>query len=248
MVQQIDREIHQRFKRRNREEQYEESGYAIFMMILNTSGIAETVTRGKPKKTAIRRESALSEDRAMAAIFDRDDTLRNEFVYGVSSTGIFCRCDCPSRRPSRKNIVLFKGPKEALQAGFRPCFRCRPEETFGSQKHLVNSVLDSLNMGHSNLNELAEEHGLSSAHLQKIFKREVGLSPAEYSRKRKMNLFREELKQGSSILDAAADAGFPSLRGPYEQSVASLGMRPSQAQKKGLGLRIAYTVQNTSLG
>ena len=45
-------------------------------------------------------------------------------IYGVTSTGIFCRFGCPSRRALRPNIRVFPAPAAALAAGFRPCKRC----------------------------------------------------------------------------------------------------------------------------
>lgn len=224
-----------------------ERGYAISHMKPETGKEGRSPTGPGIKNSSVRRPGPRSE-KALQAIFDRNAALRNEFVYGVSTTGIFCRCDCPSRRPARQNIRIFTGPKEALKAGFRPCYRCRPEETFASQKHLVNSVLDSLHFGTSTLAELAREHGVSAGHLQKIFKKETGLSPGAYLKKRQMNEFRQKLQDGNSILDAAADSGFSSLRKPYEISKSSLGMRPSQVQKQGAGLKIEYTIQGTSLG
>ena len=48
------------------------------------------------------------------------------FVYAVRTTGIFCRTTCPSRRPAQSNVLFFPSAAAALDAGFRPCLRCRP--------------------------------------------------------------------------------------------------------------------------
>ena len=50
------------------------------------------------------------------------------FVYAVRTTGIFCRPNCPSRRPSRLNVEFFPDAQTATTAGFRPCLRCRPDQ------------------------------------------------------------------------------------------------------------------------
>lgn len=45
-------------------------------------------------------------------------------VYGVTTTGIFCRFGCPSRPPLRQNLRLFDSAKAATAAGYRACKRC----------------------------------------------------------------------------------------------------------------------------
>jgi methylphosphotriester-DNA--protein-cysteine methyltransferase len=59
------------------------------------------------------------------AVVDHDPAADGDFVYAVTSTGVFCRPSCPSR-PDPRRIRFFAGPAEAIAAGFRPCRRCRP--------------------------------------------------------------------------------------------------------------------------
>ena len=70
----------------------------------------------------------LSEDQAWAAVLARDPAADAELVYAVTTTGIFCRPTCPSRRPERENVRFFPDPAAAADAGFRPCRRCRPQQ------------------------------------------------------------------------------------------------------------------------
>jgi methylphosphotriester-DNA--protein-cysteine methyltransferase len=51
--------------------------------------------------------------------------------YGVRTTGVFCRPGCPSRRPRPENVAFFQTAGAALDAGFRPCRRCRPLDRAG---------------------------------------------------------------------------------------------------------------------
>ena len=62
------------------------------------------------------------------AIMARDKSFDGAFVYGVRSTGIYCRPSCSARRPRRDLVSFFRIPAAAEQAGFRPCRRCRPNE------------------------------------------------------------------------------------------------------------------------
>ena len=61
------------------------------------------------------------------AVMARDANQDGKFVFAVSSTGVFCRPSCPSRRPRRENVTFFRAPEEAEKAGFRACLRCRPK-------------------------------------------------------------------------------------------------------------------------
>src|SRR6266496_2211235 len=63
---------------------------------------------------------------AWRAVQDRDRRFDGRFVYGVSSTHIFCRPSCSSRRPTRARVEFFATPVEAERAGYRACKRCRP--------------------------------------------------------------------------------------------------------------------------
>jgi methylphosphotriester-DNA--protein-cysteine methyltransferase len=47
-------------------------------------------------------------------------------LYGVATTGIYCRPECPSPPPLPSNLRFFASPAAAAAAGFRPCKRCRP--------------------------------------------------------------------------------------------------------------------------
>ena len=70
----------------------------------------------------------VSSETAWAAVLARDARFEGRFVYGVRSTGVFCRPSCPSRRPNRDRVAFFADPAAARAAGFRACKRCRPEQ------------------------------------------------------------------------------------------------------------------------
>ncbi|WP_284179621.1 Ada metal-binding domain-containing protein [Rhabdaerophilum sp. SD176] len=48
----------------------------------------------------------------------------SDFVYAVTTTGVFCRPGCPSRLPLPRNIRCYDTAGEAEAAGFRACKRC----------------------------------------------------------------------------------------------------------------------------
>src|SRR5262245_24348281 len=65
---------------------------------------------------------------AWRAVMARDSAYDGKFVYAVTSTGVFCRPSCGSRRPRRENVRFYASPEAASVAGFRACRRCRPDD------------------------------------------------------------------------------------------------------------------------
>src|ERR1700740_333604 len=69
------------------------------------------------------------------AVVARDASKDGTFVFGVRSTGTYCKPSCPSRHPHIRQVVFFKGPDEAELSGFRECKRCRPREQRNSPRN-----------------------------------------------------------------------------------------------------------------
>src|SRR6202171_3625688 len=86
---------------------------------------------------AMKRTSQPINARRWQAVLDRDASLDGTFVFGVSSTGIFCRPSCPAKRPRRENVNFFDHALEAEQAGFRACLRCRPTAVYCTPQSLL---------------------------------------------------------------------------------------------------------------
>jgi len=182
------------------------------------------------------------------AVSTRDAAADGAFYYGVRSTGVYCRPSCPSRRPSRDNAVFFETPEDAKQAGFRPCKRCRPDSVMADQL----AVAKMLNLIESSedpptLDDLANEVGLSASYLQRVFKRQTGLSPRQYAASLRQQRFRTGLREASTVTDAVYEAGFGSTRGAYQRAGEELGMRPSAFKRGGRGERITFAIAETDL-
>src|SRR4051794_14394657 len=112
------------------------------------------------------------ETEAWRAVEERDARYDGQFVYAVSSTGIYCRPTCPSRRPLRANVRFFTSPSDAASAGYRACMRCRPERagTAGSDAIArARAYLEEHAGQPVSLAELARHVGLSAHHLQRTF-------------------------------------------------------------------------------
>src|SRR5687767_13210848 len=67
-----------------------------------------------------------TDDAKWHAVVQKDRNADGKFYFSVKTTGIYCRPSCPARPALRKNVAFHVSPKDAEQAGFRPCKRCSP--------------------------------------------------------------------------------------------------------------------------
>jgi AraC family transcriptional regulator of adaptative response/methylated-DNA-[protein]-cysteine methyltransferase len=192
----------------------------------------------------------LDPDRAWAAVLARDARLDGRLYYGVSSTGVYCRPSCPSRRPQRQNVSFYADPAAAEAAGLRACKRCRPEGTTAAREAVekVLALLDAEAEEPLTLERLGEEVGMSPAHLQRVFKRQVGLSPREYQAARRVERFKARVRSGDDVTTALYEAGYGASSRLYEQADERLGMTPGAYRRGGQGMRIRFTIVGSPFG
>ena len=69
----------------------------------------------------------LDEKTCEQARLTHDARFDGRFFIGVTTTGIYCRCICPTPSAKRQNVRYYPTAAAAAEAGFRPCLRCRPE-------------------------------------------------------------------------------------------------------------------------
>ncbi|TDW68647.1 DNA-O6-methylguanine--protein-cysteine S-methyltransferase /transcriptional regulator Ada [Novosphingobium sp. PhB55] len=195
-------------------------------------------------------DTSVSEDRAWQAVQSRDRTFDGRFVTGVLTTGIYCRPSCSARHPRRENVRFFPDAGEAEQFGLRACMRCRPNDVSRDEEAVTIALrlLDSDEERTPGLAELAEAAGYSPTHFQRVFKRAVGLSPAEYLRAKRVARAGDALSSGASVTEAIYEAGFGASSRFYEASEGRLGMTPSAWREGGRGVTIHWAVVPTSLG
>ena len=183
------------------------------------------------------------------AVLARDPAADAAFYYAVQSTGVFCRPTCPARRPQRAHVVFFTDPAAARRAGFRPCRRCVPERGCRPAEIVARAraLLDGAERPPS-LPALAAAVGVSPYHLQRLFRREVGLTPRQYAAARRRERLAAELRAGATVAEAQYAAGYGSSRAVYQEAPAALGMTPARYRDGGRGERIAYDIVDSPLG
>jgi AraC family transcriptional regulator of adaptative response/methylated-DNA-[protein]-cysteine methyltransferase len=210
--------------------------------------------------------SALDPEAAWKQLAARDPQAR--FFYGVTTTGVFCRPGCSSRRPLRTNVRFFRCAAAAQAAGFRPCKRCDPvDEALLRATAPGGFGLDAVAPGHGaslspvdrirtyiekhldrpvHLAELGRVARLSPFTVQRLFKRQMGVSPLEYQRALRAGRLRGALRQGESVTAAIYTAGFGSSSRAYEGN--QLGMTPARFAQGGKGERISFTTARSPFG
>jgi AraC family transcriptional regulator of adaptative response/methylated-DNA-[protein]-cysteine methyltransferase len=195
-----------------------------------------------------------SVDDAWRAVASRDVSADGRVFYGVTTTGVYCRPSCPSRRPARGNVRFFDVPEDAERAGFRACLRCRPkeiaraDEAVARARKLIDQHVDRGVEGALPLDDLARAVGVSPWHLQRIFVDRVGLSPARYLRARRGERFKARLRTGDTVSRATYESGFGSSSRAYELADRHLGMTPAEYRRGGRGAQIRFRIVPTSLG
>jgi len=202
-------------------------------------------------------QNTLRAEEAWQRILARD-AAGDEFIYGVTSTGVYCRPSCPSRRPARKNVRFFAHPAEAESAGFRACLRCRPLEESAAEREagLVEKVSHYLR-GHKDravsLDELGRLTGMSGFTVQRKFEKAMGVSPRRYQMELRAGTIRELLHESDgrpapTVTDSLYEAGYSASSRLYSDAPKTLGMTPGRYRDGGAGETIIFVTSPCALG
>ena len=184
------------------------------------------------------------------AVQNNDAKFNGAFVYAVNSTKIYCKPSCASKLPKRENVRFFDDFNKAETNGFRACRRCQPKnEAANLQTRIVLRACELLESEEQiSLEDLSAELNLSAAHLQKMFKEIIGVSPKKYAEMKRLEKFKGEIKKGNDVTDSMYEAGFNSSSRLYENVSEKLGMTPKTYAKKGANMKIDYTITDCDLG
>jgi AraC family transcriptional regulator of adaptative response/methylated-DNA-[protein]-cysteine methyltransferase len=191
-------------------------------------------------------------DQCWAALERRDAGVDGKFLYGVRTTGVYCRPGCTSRLPLRKNTLFFETLEAAEAAGLRPCKRCRPTESSAASRHVaaVERACALLRKSETvpSLAELADAAGISPFHFHRVFKQITGATPRDYARTHRLGRFAEKLDSGEPVTEAIYASGFGSSSRAYEAAQAGLGMTPGARRRGGDGQTIRFAMVETPIG
>ncbi|WP_054992366.1 bifunctional transcriptional activator/DNA repair enzyme AdaA, partial [Pseudomonas syringae pv. coryli] len=185
-------------------------------------------------------------------LINRRSGIGADFVYGVVTTGIYCKPCSPTKLPKPENVVFFDTEGEAEAAGFRPSMRGNSDQESVAIKHAaaVSEACRLIDTFDSvpNLSDLAEKVGMSSFHFHRTFKKLTGLTPKAYSVASLRSRVKVQLSHDVTITSALYEAGFNSNSRFYEASQKMLGMKPSEYRAGGANVDIRFALGESSLG
>ena len=193
-----------------------------------------------------------TDDPRWTAVVARDAARDGEFVFAVSSTGVYCRPSCSARRPRRENVQFYAKPEQAEHAGYRACLRCRPK-SFGwnTESDGVKAICRFIEQHLDEpltLDRLGKEFHQSPFHLQRRFKAMLGITPREYADSCRLRLLKRNLQAGDSVTRAMYDAGYGSSSRLYEKTASQLGMTPDKYRRGAIAATIRYACADSPLG
>ena len=186
---------------------------------------------------------------AWAAFNARDRSHDGSFVGAVKTTGIYCKPSCPARHPKREHVEYFACAEEAQRAGYRACLRCRPDEVGRDREAVAKAV--RLIEGTEEpmlLAKVAAAVGYAPHHFQRLFSRDMGVSPAAYARARRAKHAEAHLDQDKPVTEAIYASGYAAPSRFYADAKARLGMTPSAWRDGGRGETIRFVVAESVLG
>jgi AraC family transcriptional regulator, regulatory protein of adaptative response / methylated-DNA-[protein]-cysteine methyltransferase len=173
-----------------------------------------------------------SHDVLYGHILRRDPELDGVVYVGVKTTGVFCRPVCPARTPLARNVAFFASPDEALDAGFRPCKRCRPLDDPNAPAAVLQRLLRLVEADPSR--RWSEEDlrglGIDPATARRHFQRRFDMTFSQYARARRLGHAFKTIRQGEQVIEAQLDAGFESGSGFRDAFARQFGAAPVRSR------------------
>jgi AraC family transcriptional regulator, regulatory protein of adaptative response / DNA-3-methyladenine glycosylase II len=120
-----------------------------------------------------------------------------------------------------RNVDFYRSAAAAVEAGYRPCLRCRPEASPGTPAWMgtsttVSRALRLISDGaldDQGVGELCERLGVTSRHLSRLFQKYLGASPMTIAQTRRLQFAKKLLDETDlSMTDVAFSSGYGSVR------------------------------------
>lgn len=172
---------------------------------------------------------ALDPSEMYRATVERDAAYDGVFVLGVRTTGIFCRPTCPARKPKFENVAFFATNDDARRAGFRPCKRCRPEES--AEPAWVRDLLSAVDVDPSRrFTDLdLRSLGVEPSRARRYFREHFGMTFQAFHRARRLGRAMDEVRSGGDLLSVGQEHGFDSASGFRDAFSKLFGEPPGRA-------------------
>ena len=170
------------------------------------------------------------------ALVARDPAFDGHAYVGVKTTRVFCRLTCAARKPRFENTEFFESIPACLDAGFRPCLRCRPLDQMRTREPLVALLLDRIE--HEPCRSWSEEDlvamRLDPSTVRRAFKRHLGMTFLDLARLRLLGRAMDHLAAGRPVIEAQLEAGYESDSGFRSAIVQFVGDCPARLKGQEL--------------
>jgi AraC family transcriptional regulator of adaptative response/methylated-DNA-[protein]-cysteine methyltransferase len=114
-------------------------------------------------------------------------------------------------------------------------------------RQICRAVETNLEEPHT-LAALSAHAGVSPGHLQRTFRRLLGITPRQYADARRLDRLKARLREGENVTHALYAAGYGASSRLYEKAGTQLGMTPGTYRRGGKGMKIRYATVNSPLG
>ncbi|MCW8848802.1 MAG: bifunctional transcriptional activator/DNA repair enzyme AdaA [Melioribacteraceae bacterium] len=164
---------------------------------------------------------------------NKDPEYEGTFFVGVKTTVVFCRPTCPARKPKFINCEFFKTAKECLLASFRPCMRCRPLSDPNQVSELVQMLVDAVESNPEKRwkDRDFDELLVDSSTARRQFKKRFGMTFVAYARARRMGIAMQQIRSGSSVINAQLESGYGSSSGFRDAFSKIMGAAPTKVDQ-----------------
>lgn len=162
-----------------------------------------------------------------------DASYNGIFFIGVRTTGIFCRPNCPARKPLPKNVEYFADVKSALAAGYRACKRCKPMDADTQPDWAAKLIAEverepAARIGESEL----RKRGIDPATVRRYFQRQYGMTFQAFARSLRLSGALSMIREGSGVDEAVFESGYDSHSGFRDAFARVFGSTPGAARDR----------------
>ena len=178
----------------------------------------------------------------------RDASYDGRFVFGCKTTGIYCRPSCPSQ-PKRENIEFFASIKAALQNGYRPCKRCKPELASGEPPDWVADLMQRVEDDPQRRWQAEDLRSMNipPERARRWFLKHRGMTFSAWARAIRLGHAFTRIRQGDELDEVLLGHGYDSHSGFREAFGKLLGSPPGKARRSASEVMFARML-STPLG
>lgn len=166
------------------------------------------------------------------ALSRRDRSYDGVFFVAVKTTGVFCRPSCPARKPKQENVEYFPAAKEAIYAGYRACFKCRPMDADGRPPRWVERLFKAVEASPTDRLRDRDLRALTiePSRARRYFNDHYGMTFQAYHRARRLGIALARIREGGDLTHVALNHGYRSNSAFRDAFEKTFGQTPGRGR------------------